>query len=184
MQRTAETRRNILQVTRDLIMAGNLDPTANEIAQRAGITTRTLFRHFTDMQALHRSFIEDTQASAARVMDEPFPANADTHWQQQMLTVIQRRTRVYESLLPLYISTIWSRYRATAPEAIHQVSIKRRRSRLTDILPTHMVADVPLFEALDGILSIEFWISLRRDQKLSVSRATLVLRTAVEKLTA
>jgi AcrR family transcriptional regulator len=188
VERTAATRRKILSVTRELILAGTIDPTASEIADMAGITTRTLFRHFPDMEALHRSFIEDTDASASLVMDEPFPEGTSEpkrdQWQHLLGVIIDRRVRVYESLLPLYISTIWSRYRAAVPDSIQRQGIARRRKRLKDVLPEAMMKDPILFEALDGVLSIEYWISLRRDQRLSVARATRVVRMAVEKLTA
>ena len=110
VERTVATRRRILSVTRELILGGTIDPTAVEIAETAGITTRTLFRHFPDMQTLHSSFIEAVEASASSVMDEPFPEGTPDQWPQLLTVVIDRRVRVYESLLPLYISTIWSRY--------------------------------------------------------------------------
>ena len=184
VERTAATRRNILSVTRELILEGSIDPTAGQIAEKAGITTRTLFRHFPNMEALHRSFIEETDASASLVMDEPFPEGAPDQWQQLLEVVIDRRARVYESLLPVYISTIWSRYRAGAAESMRHKGIARRRRRLKEILPERIVEDPTLFEALDGVLSIEYWISLRRDQRLSVTKAAGVVRLAVEKLTA
>jgi AcrR family transcriptional regulator len=184
VERTATTRRNILSVTRELILEGSIDPTARQIADRAGITTRTLFRHFPDMESLHRSFIEDTDASASLVMDEPFPDGTSDQWRQRLDVVIDRRVRVYESLLPLYISTIWSRYRAAATDSMQHRGIARRRKRLRDILPDGVAKDPVLFEALDGVLSIEYWISLRRDQRLSAARATRVVSLAVEKLTA
>ena len=188
VERTAVTRQKILTVTRELILAGTIDPTAREIADMAGITTRTLFRHFRDMEALQRSFIEDTDARASLVMDEPFPEGTSEQqrdqWQQLLDVVIDRRARVYESLLPLYISTIWSRYRAAASDSIQRQGIARRRKRLKDVLTDGGMDDPILFEALDGVLSIEYWISLRRDQRLSVARATRVVRMAVEKLTA
>lgn len=183
VERTVATRRRILSVTRELILGGTIDPTAAEIADTAGITTRTLFRHFPDMQTLQRRFIEDIEASAALVMDEPFPEGAPDQWQQLLEVVIDRRVRVYESLLPLYISTIWSRYRAASSDALHSRGVTRRRKRLKDILPRPIANDPILFEALDGILSIEYWISLRRDQRLSVDRAARVVVVTVDKLT-
>jgi AcrR family transcriptional regulator len=184
VERTAATRRKILSVTRELILEGSMDPTARQIADQAGITTRTLFRHFPDMEVLHRSFIEDTEASASLVMDEPFPDRAPDQWQQLLEVVINRRARVYESLLPLYISMIWSRYRAAASDSMRHKGIARRRSRLKEILPESIGGDPTLFEAIDGVLSIEYWISLRRDQRLSVARAAGVVGLAVQKLTA
>lgn len=188
VERTAATRQKILSVTRELILEGTIHPTAREIAFGAGITTRTLFRHFPDMDSLHRSFIEDTEARASLVMDEPFPEgtseNKEDHWRELLNVVIDRRARVYESLLPLYISTIWSRYRAAVPDSLQRQGVVRRRKRLKDVLPDGIMGDPVLFEALDGLLSIEYWISLRRDQRLSVAKAARVVRVAVEKLTA
>ena len=181
--RTAVTREKILTVTRELILAGRIDPTAREIAEATTITTRTLFRHFCDMESLHRSLIEDAQTKASAVMDEPFPAQADGSWRDQMQIVITRRVRVFESLLPLYISTIWSRYRASISGSQGHSGMNRRRKRLMEVLPKEIVQDQVLFEVIDGVLGIEYWTSLRRDQGLGVSKATRVLRLAVAKLT-
>jgi AcrR family transcriptional regulator len=181
-ERTAATRQKILAVTRQLILAGSIEPTAREIAAQAHITTRTLFRHFADMESLHRSLIADAEGKAAAVMDEPFSAQANSGWQEQIQQVIDRRVRVYESLLPLYISTIWSRYRASTSDSGQRGGITRRRKRLMDVLPDEITRDRTLFEAVDGVLGIEYWVSLRRDQRLSVSKAASVLSLAVEKL--
>ena len=131
------------------------------------------------MESLHLSLIEDAETGAARVMDEPFNL-AEGTWQEHLQTVIDRRVRVYESLLPLYVSIIWQRYRA---EASNRQVIQRRRKRLREILPERLAGDPALFEALDGVLGIEYWTSLRRDQRLSTGKATKVLQTAVQKLT-
>jgi AcrR family transcriptional regulator len=182
--RTAATHEKILSITRELILTGNIDPTAREIAEATAITTRTLFRHFSDMESLHRSLIEDAGTKAAAVMDEPFPDQTASSWRDQMQIVITRRVRVFESLLPLYISTIWSRYRALTSGSQRDNGISRRRKRLMEVLPREITQDQILFEVIDGVLGIEYWISLRRDQSLSVSKATRVLRLAVERLTA
>jgi len=183
IERKEVTRKNILSVFGELILEGKIDPTAKEIAGRTGITTRTLFRHFSDMESLHRSFIEEADASATRVMDEPFPDGAEDDWQQLLEVLINRRVRVYESLLPIHISTIWSRYRAALPNSKLNQGIARRRTRLKQILPDELGDNPLLFEALDGVLSIEYWVSLRQDQKLTVPRSASVVRMVVEKLT-
>jgi AcrR family transcriptional regulator len=184
VERTAATRRKILAVTRELILEGVMDPTAREIAARAEITTRTLFRHFPDMEALHRSFIEEADASASLVMDEAFPEGTPEQWQRLLEVVIDRRVRVYESLLPLYISSIWSRYRAQDSGVRQRQGVVRRRKRLKEILPEETARDTLVFEALDGVLSIEYWHSLRHDQRLGVARAAQVVRLVATKLIA
>jgi len=185
VERTTQTRRKILEATRDLILAANSDPTAREIAGHAEITTRTLFRHFPDMDSLNRSFIHDAEERAFVVMDEPFPeSTAIDNWHSRMKFVIERRVRVYESLLPLYISAMWGRYRAAMPEAELRSGIKRRRRRLEEVLPVKIIHDRLLFESIDGVLSIDYWISLRRDQQLSPRKAAQVLQRAIDLLTA
>ena len=185
VERTARTRQKILKVTRDRILAGTSDPTAREIAQHAGITTRTLFRHFADMDSLYKSLFKDAEERIFAVMDETFPLNTDASggWRERMEVVVDRRVRVYELVLPLYVSARWGRYRTSKPELELREGIRRRRRRLEEVLPQRIADDRVLFEAIDGVLSIEYWSSLRRDQVLSVERAAEVLLRAVNQLT-
>lgn len=184
-ERTEITRRSILESARELILSGKFDPTAAAIANHTGITRRTLFRHFSDMESLHREIILDAQSYARSVMDEPFPQNIQTpdNWEALLKTVIERRVRIYEYLLPLHISSLHQRYRSSATENAIRGNIRRRRKRLKEILPREMTADSLLFEALNAILSIEFWITLRQDQQLSITRAKEVLQDAVMRIT-
>jgi len=184
-ERTETTRRRILDSTRGLVLSGNFDPTASAIATHAGVTSRTLFRHFPDMQTLHREIILDAQRYAQAVMDEPFPRAPDSIKQGlvPLETVIERRARIYEYLLPLHVSSVYQRYRSSTTEQAIRSNVRRRRKRLKEILPQAIASDALLFESLDGILSIEFWIGLRQDQQLSVARATQVLQYAVRKMT-
>ncbi|MEE2783131.1 MAG: TetR/AcrR family transcriptional regulator [Pseudomonadota bacterium] len=184
-ERTEITRQRILESARELILAGKSDPTAEAIARRSGITRRTLFRHFKDMQALHREIILDAQAYAQSVMNEPFAdaLRKPDNWETRLQTVIERRVRIYEYLLPLHISSLYQRYRSNATEKAIHSTVQRRRKRLLEILPPGVTNDSLLFESLDAILSIEFWITLRQDQQLSTSRATQVLQHAVRRIT-
>jgi len=82
----------------------------------------------------------------------------------------------------LHVSSVYQRYRSSATEQAIRANVRRRRKRLKEILPYSTALDALLFESVDGILSIEFWISLRQDQRLSVPRATQVLQYAVTRL--
>ena len=148
------------------------------------------------METLHREIILDAQRYAQAVMDEPFPSHLKEDLKEDLQEdfstadrrlgllqiVIERRVRIYEYLLPLHVSSLYQRYRSSATDQAIGATVRRRRKRLKEILPNQMVADALLFESVDGILSIEFWISLRQDQQLSVARATLVVQYAVTQM--
>lgn len=183
VERSVATRRRILDATRALLISGITEPTASRIADRAGITTRTLFRHFEDMASLSATLVREAQAGAQAVMDEPFHGDPEQNdWHDLLEQIIERRVRVYESLLPLYVSSAWLGNTSDTIKVIQREGIKRRRRRLQDVLPEQVAADQELFEALDATLSIEFWLSLRKGQNLGVDRATGVVRRAVHQL--
>ena len=184
-ERTERTRQRILEATRDLILKGHLQPTTTEIAQNAGVTTRTLFRHFSDAETLHREMIAAAEANAEAVIDEPFPLEiaAPQQWQRQLTHIIDRRSRIYEHLLPIYVSPIFRRQRASQGQKdSRQLPTTRRRKRLNQVLPNKLRNNKPLFEAIDATLGIEFWISLRQSQKLGADDARKVVATAISRL--
>jgi len=61
-------------------------------------------------------------------------------------------------------------------------TVELQRHLLKAFLPGEIVKDKALFEAFDLVMSIETWLRLRRDQKLSVNAAKKVLQRSVEQL--
>ena len=183
-ERTGATRNLLLATGRRLIIEGNGEPTAKEIAEEVGITTRTLFRHFPDMGTLLVTIMEQAQEQARGVMDEPFPSDLSPakNWLELLQIVVRRRTRTYEYILPLHISPTIQRHWRTQDQATIGKGVRRRRKRLQDILPKQLTSNTLLFEALDATLSIEFWISLRVDQGLNIAKATKVLNYSVDRI--
>lgn len=177
--RREASRRRIIEATRRLIVEGDLEPTAENISHKVGLATRTLFRHFPDMESLYQEIIFDAQAKVEAVMDEPLP---DEPWLDQLHHIVERRARIYEQLLPLRLSAQILRQRSASIQSDMKNAVRKRRQRLKATLPRKIVRDALLFEVIDAILSIEFWISLRRDQQLPVARATKVLHKAVNRL--
>ena len=52
-QRSSQSSDLIAQACIEIINKGNLNPTAKEVAKRAGVGTRTVFRQYEDMEDLH-----------------------------------------------------------------------------------------------------------------------------------
>ena len=184
LERTIATRRRILDATRTLLLEGVDEPTAREIADAASITTRTLFRHFTDMASLFQTMVDEAESHVMAVRDEAFPDDGTARQPEDRLqAIIDRRCRVYETLLPLYVSRIWSKRRSANRGRQRSEWVIRGRQRLKEALPDTIAHDETLFDAIDATLGIDYWVSLRREQRLSATRARMVLERAVAKLT-
>ena len=180
MERRRASRRKIIDCTRELIIEGYADPTAEQVSHRTSLTTRTLFRHFPDMKSLYLEVLSEGRELALAVMDEPLPPGNTT---QMLRTIVERRARVYEHLLPTQISRTMLLHRSDQAKSDTRNDVKRRRKRLRAILPPEAIADPLMFEAIDGVLGVMFWVSLRRDQKLSAKRAQEVMLRAALRLT-
>ena len=180
MERRRASRRKIIDCTRELIIEGYAEPTAEQVSHRTSLTTRTLFRHFPDMKSLYLEVLSEGRELALAVMDEPLPPGNTT---QMIRTIVERRARVYEHLLPTQISRTMLLHRSDQAKSDTRNDVKRRRKRLRAILPPEAIADPLMFEAIDGVLGVMFWVSLRRDQKLSAKRAQEVMLRAALRLT-
>lgn len=180
MERRRASRRKIIDCTRELIIEGYAEPTAEQVSHRTSLTTRTLFRHFPDMKSLYLEVLSEGRELALAVMDEPLPPGNTI---QMLRTIVERRARVYEHLLPTQISRTMLLHRSDQAKSDTRNDVKRRRKRLRAILPPEAIADPLMFEAIDGVLGVMFWVSLRRDQKLSAKRAQEVMLRAALRLT-
>ena len=178
--RRKASRRKIIECTRMLIVEGYSEPTAEQVAESTGLTIRTVFRHFPDMKSLYLEVLSEGRDLARAVMDEPLPSGDAA---ELLRIIVDRRARVYEHLLPMQISRTLLAERSDRAQSDTKNDIRRRRRRLKHILPQEVVDDPLLFEAIDGVLSVVFWVSLRRDQGLSAKRAKDVMLGAALRLT-
>ncbi len=53
VQRSVRSRERILEALVELVQEGELQPTGEQVATRAGVGLRTVFRHFEDMESLY-----------------------------------------------------------------------------------------------------------------------------------
>ena len=63
--RGARTRSGIVQALLDLLNDGVLAPTAAQIADRAGVSVRSVFQHFADMEALYGDLAAEQRERSA-----------------------------------------------------------------------------------------------------------------------
>ena len=175
-RRTLESRERIIDAMVALTLAGRVSVSAEQVAERAEVGLRTVFRHFKDMDSLYREISRIMEARIADVVAQPFSA---PDWQGRLVELIGRRARVFETITPIKRAEAAHRHRSHFLEADSARMNHRLREILAGVVPTEIREDAARFEALDLLLSFESWDRLRREQGLSAARAKAVLETAV-----
>ena len=101
-QRSARSRAAIIEASFELMQEGVLAPTAQQIAERAGVGIRSFFRHFEDMESL---------ASAS---DEHIRSTYEALWaggdrsgglDERIQRAVERHSDAYEQVAHLILST-------------------------------------------------------------------------------
>jgi TetR/AcrR family transcriptional regulator, regulator of autoinduction and epiphytic fitness len=180
--RSERTRRAIVDAMRALHHDGDLRPTAPRIAERAGVSVRTVWQHFEDLETL---LVEAGRRDLeiARSFVEPIDPSLPTT--DRVAALVEQRTRMFEEMAPP-----WRAARVHAP---FSAQLQTNRDTLMDLAreqvrelfaPELAAAEDPqaLLDALHIASSWAAWESLRVDAKLDVNRAKKALRLWLSKL--
>ncbi len=164
-----------------LVQDGVVEPTADKVSALAGVTMRTVFRHFADMDSLYREISIEMEEQAKNLFDRELPGE---DWHAQLHQLIDRRTLIFENLMAMRIAAESLRHRSDFLRKDLQKFVTKTRATLKSILPDILTGNATCFESIDVILSFETWIRLRRDQHLTAKRASDVLHSTVNAIIA
>ena len=171
--RGARTRERIVDAVFELVSEGTVRPTAEEVASRAGVGIRTVFRHFDDMEGLHAE-LNQRMGDQVRPLLEPREFVGTTA--ARLAEVVSLRSRVFERISAARRSgrTVWP----PSPEiesAVRDFNGRLRGQLLEAFGPELKTAAPNAVEALDAVLSFESWDRLRSVQRLGRARAAHIL---------
>ena len=177
--RSQKSQVRIVNAMLELVAQGNLEPSADQIADIAKVGRRSVFRHFKDMDALYREITNSIAATMGAIVLQPFAA---TVWQGMVLELVDRRAAGFEKMKPFLLAGQVHRHRSPFLKASHAQFVEMLRRILLGLLPKDIARNSILVEAIDMLLSFENWSRLREDQGLSVAKSKLVLKQAIEAL--
>jgi len=176
--RGRDNRRKIVDALLSLVGSGVVSPSAEEVAAKAGVGLRTVFRHFTDMDSLYAEMSERMRGEIMPIVAQPLAAK---DWRERVRELAARRAQVFERLLPFKVAGDARREGSPFLTAEHKVLVNLQRETLRAALPNNIAR--PLREAFDLALCFDSWRRLRTDQGLSPREARAAVRSAVEALT-
>jgi AcrR family transcriptional regulator len=158
----------------ELVREGDLSPSADAVAARAGVGRRTVFRLFSDMEGIYREMNAIMRDKVAPV--RALPLAGDTP-DARLHALVERRVRFFEEVMPVTVAAAVHRHRSPVFQSDHKAIQAELRDILAAVLGPGV--DPNQFEALDAVLSIDLWRRLRHDQGLSPDAATVILHRIV-----
>jgi AcrR family transcriptional regulator len=178
-KRGDQSRRQIVDAMIELVRSGEMSPSAAQVAERAGVGLRTVFRHFDEMEILYREMAEVIRI---RIMPEVVKPYSGSTWRERLGELINRRTALYDEIMPLKVAGSVLRFRSPFLMEDYREHLRMERKTLRQVLPEDILDDGDLFRALEMITSFQAWRRLRQDQGLGLAEASRVLRRMVDAL--
>lgn len=177
--RTIRNRRKIIDALIEATKSGDFSPSAEELADAAGVGLRSLFRHFQDMESLYREVGEEFNNKMGPHITTPLEGET---WRELLDALIVRKSELMQECMHMFLFGRLHRHESHYIRIEQEKVRQQERRALTLVLPAEVVRDKDLFEALDLAVSMDSWARLRKEQNLSVRKSLAVTRRTVEAL--
>jgi len=174
-ERGARNREAILAAVYDLVERNERMPTAERVAEEAGVGIRTVFRHFTDMEALYAEVWTTVHAELRELIEVPLATGSID---ERTRVIFERRCELYERMAAFRRAAWLQKDRSAFLAGQREQNTAILRLRLFATFPELEGAPPALVEALELLSSFEAWNRLLVDQGLSNVEARVCLETA------
>ena len=174
--RREQNREAVLDAVVELFHEGSYQPTTDEIAIRAGLSPRSLFRYFDDVDDLSRAVIERELLTSRPLLELDVDAGASLD--DRIRALVGARVRLFEAIAP----TARAARLAALRNPVIAGRLRERRALLRAQVRDVLDPPPTTLPALDALCSFETYELLRHDQRLSKAKATESLVEAVRSL--
>lgn len=167
--RSARSRAAVVDAMLDLLKERGEQPSAQEIADRAGVSLRTVFRHHDDMESLLATALEHQMTRIGHLFERLPPMGVDEF--------VDRRAALFEQIAGVRRAGVRYDGIRVVREGLEQ-SHELLRAQVASVFGV----DGTALEAIDVATSWAAWDALRRDQRLAVDEAKAVVVHVVTRL--
>lgn len=178
-QRASKSRTQIIQAALDLVREGNPNPNAAQVADRAQLGLRSVFRHFKDMESLFYGMLEEVQQVVMPIASQPVTGNSFAERLECLIDIrfaVFERVNPYQHSVDLYINTspLFQQRRVMEAQFL--------RLQLTSLLSEFENIDPAIIEAIDLLLCFVAWRRMRNLQGLTTPQIKTIVTQSVMKL--
>lgn len=180
--RRDRNREAVVDAYLDLVREGDMHPNVADVAERSGVSHRSVFRYFADKDELARTAVQRQTAWASSLAAIPVAATAPLD--DRIAALVEQRAEMFDR-----IGAVGRLSRALAgrqPIIAEQLELSRRffRKQVKVLFERELAAlgepdSGEALGAIDVLCSFEAYDLLRRDQGMSQARAKRTMARAV-----
>jgi TetR/AcrR family transcriptional regulator of autoinduction and epiphytic fitness len=184
--RALRTREAIVDACIAMVEEGDLRPTAPRLAERAGVSVRSVFQHFDDLPSLH---IAVTQRIAERMSALLVPPDTSVPLDRRIERFVEHRANLLEAATPFRrAAQVHGPFSPEIREAITQAAAYLHVEVEATFAPELDTCDPgdrsELLEALAAASSWPCWDVLRAEHEVPADRARSVMARTLRALLA
>ncbi|MEY2567604.1 MAG: hypothetical protein QOE35_2133 [Actinomycetota bacterium] len=172
-QRNLETAADALL---DLLAEGIPQPTAQQVADRSGVSIRSIFRLFEDVESLYAAAVARQTERIAPLREAP---SVDGTRDERIAAAVAHRAKLFEAIAPIRRS---GTRQATTSPAIAAGLARADRVLRHQLAVQFDLADGVVLDAADAAASFEAWDRLRTHQGLSRQKASQAVAYMLHRL--
>ena len=158
---------------------GDLTPTAQRVAERAGVALRTVFGHFSDLETL---WAEAGLRELDKLTRLAVPVEVSLPLPERVAAFCASRARVLEALLPVMRAARLREHGSPALAGNRRLFVQAGDEEVRAVFAVELAGSPETVHALYLVAGAAGWEGLRVDRGLDVTQATDLLRRTVSRL--
>ena len=182
--RAARTRDAVVHALLGLIAEGDFRPTAGRIAERAGISLRSVYVHFEDLDDLFVAAAREQRGRVAALV-RPLPATGP--FEDRLAAFVAQRTRVLDAIAPVAKATALHEPFSPALATASRAARRQGRAELEHVFTIELDALAPAartqaLDACDVLTMSDSWDFLRNRRGLTARAASATVAESLRQL--
>jgi AcrR family transcriptional regulator len=183
--RRGRNREAVVDALLGLFREGDLNPSAAAVAERSGVSLRSVFRYFDDLDEMGRIAIARHTQNVQHLF--ALPKLGEGGRDERIRRLVDHRVTLHQEVAPVVRATM-----LRAPfQPVIAAGLAERRDFLRRQVEEHFAPELAKVDpadryaiaaAVDALTGFEALELLRVDRKLSIPRCAAVVRTALARL--
>lgn len=183
-RRSDRSRQLVVETFLDLLVEGEPQPTAMQVSERCGVSMRSIFRLFDDVEAMHAAAVATQIDRVAHLVVALEPTGS---LDRRIKAVVEGRSRLFEAISPVRRMAVRLAPTSRPISADLKLANEFFRAQLAEMFAVELTVLSParratMLDTLDLATSWETWERLRGIQLVPQRRARRIVSDLVRQI--